>query len=395
MFNIEYLQNDLIYVGASDRRLACFEGVYSVPDGVSYNSYVLLDEKTVVFDTVDKAVSKTYFENLAAVFGERKPDYLIISHMEPDHSATVDEFMLRYPETEIICSFGAKIMIDNYFSENRFKITVVKEGDELNVGKRTLKFFAAPMVHWPEVMVTYSALDKTLFSADAFGSFGAISGSVKDSSTDFEKYILEARRYYSNICGKYGAQVISLLSKLDGVDVKRICPLHGEVIEKNLGEFIAAYKKWGGYEPESDGVLIIYASVYGNTANACDIVSSFIEKEGLKTVTYDVSVTPQSTIVAETFKYKNVVVAATTYNGGIFIKMEETLNDIVNHCVKNRRFAVIENGSWAPQSGKLIREKLSLLKDCEIVGETVTIRSSVKQTDVKNLENLAKAISLK
>lgn len=386
---------DLIWVGANDRRLAMFEGVYSAPDGVSYNSYVLLDEKTIVFDTVDKAVSRIFFENVEHALNGRKLDYLVVHHMEPDHSATMQELVIRYPDVKIVCNDKIKNMIKQFFEfDIDSRAVVVKEGDTLSLGKHELTFVMAPMVHWPEVMMSYEKTDKILFSADAFGSFGALNGAIFADFVDFEKdYLNEARRYYTNIVGKYGPQVQAVLKKASTLDIKMICPLHGFVWRKHLSDFIEKYDLWSSYTPEIKGVMVVYASVYGNTENTAEIIASKISDKGIPVTMFDVSVKPASDIVSAAFKYSHIVFASTTYNAGIFVSMEACISDIVAHNLQKRKIAIVENGSWAPTSGKLMREELSKLKNCEIIEQGVTIKSSLKEDNMASVDALVDALT--
>ena len=395
MYCYKKIKEDLFWVGANDRRLAMFEGVYSVPKGVSYNSYLLLDEETVLFDTVDKAVGDRFFENVAEVLGDRPLNYVIVQHMEPDHSATLRQLLEKHTETLVVVNQKTLTMINQFFEdldiENR--MILVKEGDKLPVGKHVLTFVSAPMVHWPEVMVTYDITDKILFSADAFGSFGALNGAMFADEVDFDRdHLDEARRYYTNIVGKYGVQVQSLLKKASGIEIEMICPLHGFVWRKNIGDFVKKYQLWSSYTPEKTGVMIAYASVYGNTENAAEILASEIREYGIEAVIFDVSVTPASEIVAAAFKYSHLVFASTTYNAGIFVTMEALISDLVAHNIQNRNVALIENGSWAPTSGSLMREMLSKCKNMSILENTVTVRSSVKRNQLDELKSLAREI---
>lgn len=395
MYCYKKIKDDLFWVGANDRRLAMFEGVYSVPKGVSYNSYLLLDDETVLFDTVDKAVGDRFFENIKEVLGDRKLNYVIVQHMEPDHSATLAQLLEKHPETYVVVNQKTLTMINQFFADLDIedRMILVKEGDKLPVGKHNLTFISAPMVHWPEVMVTYDTTDKILFSADAFGSFGALNGAMFADEVDFERdHLDEARRYYTNIVGKYGVQVQSLLKKASGIEIDMICPLHGFVWRKNIGDFIKKYQLWSSYTPEKTGVMIAYASVYGNTENAAEILASEIREYGIEAVIFDVSVTPASEIVAAAFKYSHLVFASTTYNAGIFVSMEALLADLVAHNIQNRNVALIENGSWAPTSGSLMREMLSKCKNMSILENTVTVRSSVKKNQLEELKALAKEI---
>ncbi len=395
MFCYKKIKDDLYWVGANDRRLAMFEGVYSVPKGVSYNSYLLLDDETVLFDTVDKAVGDRFFENLEAILNGRPLNYLIVQHMEPDHSATMRMLLEKHPETTVVVNQKTLTMIKQFFESLNIedRIILVKEGDKLPVGKHNLTFITAPMVHWPEVMVTYDSTDKILFSADAFGSFGALNGAIFADEVDFERdHLDEARRYYTNIVGKYGVQVQSLLKKASGIEIEMICPLHGFVWRKNIGEFVKKYDLWSSYTPEKSGVMIAYASVYGNTENAAEILASEIRELGVEAVIFDVSVTPASEIIAAAFKYSHLVFASTTYNAGIFVSMEALLSDLIAHNIQNRNVALIENGSWAPTSGSLMREMLSKCKNISIIDNAVTLRSSLKKDQLDELKSLAREI---
>ncbi|MBQ4091296.1 MAG: flavin reductase [Clostridia bacterium] len=388
------ISENVIWVGGNDRRLAMFEGVYSVPQGVSYNSYVILDEKIAVMDTVDHAVAKVYFENLEYVLGANKPDYLVVHHMEPDHAATINDFVRRYPEVKIVCNAKILGMIKQFFDFDADAYAqVVAEGDTLSLGERTLSFINAPMVHWPEVMMSYESKEGMLFSADAFGSFGAINGALFADEVDFDRdYLDEARRYYTNIVGKYGTQVMAALTKASKLDIRYLCPLHGFVWRENIGYFIDKYVKWATYTPEKQGVMIAYASVYGNTANAAEILSVKLRERGIFTVMFDVSVTPASEIISETFKYSHAVFASTTYNGGIFVTMDELLRDIAAHNIQNRTVAFMQNGSWAPTSAKQMREIISTIKNTTILDNVVDIKSSVKPSTLESIEALADAI---
>ena len=395
MYCTKKIENDLYWVGANDRRLSMFEGVYSVPRGVSYNSFLLLDDVNVLFDTVDKAVGGTFFQNLEHTLAGRNLDFVVIQHMEPDHSATLMELLLRYPDVKIVCNQKILTMIDQFFNMDLSKKAfVVKEGDTLNTGHHVLKFIFAPMVHWPEVMVTFDETTRTLFSADAFGTFGAMNGAIFADEVDFDnEYMDEARRYYCNIVGKYGPQVQSLLKKVHGLDIKRICPLHGFVWRRNLEDYFDKYVKWSTYTPEETGVMIAYASVYGNTENTAEIISSRLRDLGIKTVMFDVSVTPASEIIAAAFKWSHLLFASTTYNAGIFVSMEELLNDLAAHNIQNRTVAFVENGSWAPTSGGLMRKIMSGCKDMTILEETLTLKSSLKPQQEEQLDALINAIS--
>lgn len=396
MYCYRNITEDLIWVGGNDRRLSMFEGVYSVPDGVSYNSYLLMDEKTVLFDTVDKAVSGVFFENIEELLKGRALDYVVVHHMEPDHSATLQELVLRYPQIKIICNAKSAAMIKQFFSfDLDSRAVLVKEGEEFSCGRHILTFVMAPMVHWPEVMVSYDKTDKILFAADAFGCFGALNGAIFADEVNFERdYLDEARRYYTNIVGKYGPQVQALLKKASGLEIKMICPLHGFVWRENLGFYLDKYDKWSRYEPEEQGVVIAYATIYGNTGNAAEVLASELRKQGVKTIMFDVSVTAASEIISAVFQWSHLVLASPTYNGGIFVTMEAFIRDLAAHNIQNRTIAVIENGSWAPVSGKLIKEEFSGCKNLTFLDSICNIKSSVKEEQREQLVAMAKEIAL-
>ena len=395
MYCTRNVTNDLVWVGGDDRRLAMFEGVYSVPDGVSYNSYLLLDEKTVLFDTVDEAVQKVFFENVAHTLAGRKLDYVVVQHMEPDHSATLEGILLRHPEATVICNKKTETMIDQVFGADlKMNVQLVGEGDTLKTGRHELMFLMAPMVHWPEVMVTYDTADGILFSADAFGTFGALNGALFADEVDFfGDYLKEARRYYTNIVGKYGTQVQALLKKAATVEIHMICPLHGFVWRRGIGDYLVKYQQWSRYEPEVTGVMIAYASVYGNTENAANILACRLRDLGIRTTVFDVSVTASSEIVAAAFEYSHLVFASTTYNAGIFISMDELLRDLASHNLQNRTVAFIENGSWAATSGKLMKEIIGSLKNMTVLEQTVSLKSSLREAQLDDIGALAEAIA--
>lgn len=396
MQNSLLIEKDLYYVGGSDRRVPLFESAYPVPRGVSYNSYLLLDEKTVLFDTVDRAVSDGFFENVRNVLGGRNLDYLVIHHMEPDHSASFVGVVSRYPNVKVVVNQKIAVMLKNYFSCELPELVTVKDGDALSFGKHTLRFVFAPMVHWPEVMLSFDETTGTLFSADAFGTFGALSGSVFADEVSFEKEFLDdARRYYLNIVGKFGVQVQNVLKKAAALPIKTVCPLHGPVWRKDFGWFLNKYDLWSKYEPEEKGVAVFYATIYGHTGNAAEILGSALSENGVTNVKlFDTSFTHYSELLAEAFRYSHAVFASSTYNYGIFVSMEQFLNELVSHNYQNRAFALIENGSWAPQANKLMREKLSSLKGMREIGEGVTVLSSVKEETKEKLIGLAKDIAL-
>lgn len=395
MYCVRKVNDDYTWVGADGRRLAMFEGVYDVPAGISFNSYLLRDEKTVLFDTADSAVSHLFLENVQHVLDGRGLDYVVVHHMEPDHSAELSNLLLRFPEAKILCSAMAKTMIGQFFGpELSDRITVVKEGDTLTTGRHTLQFVAAPMVHWPEVLMTYDQTDKLLLTADAFGCFGALNGRLFADEVDFDReYLAEARRYYTNIVGKYGTQVQAVLKKAGGLEIQMLLPLHGFVWRENLGYILGKYDLWSRYEPEERGVLIAYASVYGNTENAANVLACRLAEQGVKVEMFDTSVTPSSYILAQAFRLSHVVFAAPTYNGGVFITMEELLHDIAAHGLANRRYLLMENGSWAPAAGRFMAKILEPLKGWTEMGGTVSMRSALTEGQADTLAALAGAIA--
>ena len=394
MYCCRKVTDDLIWVGANDRRLAMFEGVYSVPKGVSYNSYLLLDEKTVLFDTVDAAVGTVFFENVEYALAGRHLDYIVVHHMEPDHSATLEELVRRYPDVKIICNQKLAVMMKQYFTfDVDAMCQIVNEGDTFTSGAHTLTFVNAPMVHWPEVMMTYDVTGKVLFTADAFGTFGAINGALFADEVDFaHDYLDEARRYYTNIVGKYGPQVTAALKKAAALDIQYLCPLHGFVWRKNISDIVNIYQHWATYTPEETGVVIAYASVYHHTENAAECLAIRLREKGIPTYMFDVSVTPASEIVAAVFRYSHLVLASTTYNAGIFVQMESFLYDLAAHNIQNRTVAIIENGSWAPTSGKLMRELMERCRNMTILNESLTIKSALKEDQLAQLDAIADAI---
>ena len=396
MHCVKKVTDDLYWIGGSDRRLALFENVYPIPRGVSYNSYVLLDEKTVLLDTVDASISGLFFENLEYVLNGRTLDYLIVNHMEPDHCAVIGDVVRRYPDVKLVCNAKTVPMLKQFFNfpvEDR--TVIVKEMDTLCTGKHTFAFVMAPMVHWPEAMVSYDTVDKILFSADGFGTFGAINGNLFADEVNFERdWLDDARRYFINIVGKYGVQVQNLLKKAATLEIKMICPLHGPVWRENLGWFIEKYDTWSSYKPEDQAVMIAYASIYGNTENAAEILASKLADKGVKNIAmYDVSVTDPSVIVSESFRCSHLVFAAPSYNGGIFTKMETVLSELKAHSLQNRTVAIMENGTWAPVAGRQMREIFADMKNIELLEEGVTIRSAVKEAQEASLEALAEKIA--
>ena len=397
MHNTQHITADLLWLGASDRRLALFENVYPIPNGISYNSYLLLDEKTVLFDTVDSAIHHQFFENLQYALADRALDYVVVHHMEPDHCAELDSLLQIHPETTIVCNAQTKKMIEQFFEINlpAEKYLLIKEGDSLNTGKHTLQFISAPMVHWPEVMMTYDTTDKILFSADAFGTFGALNGNIFADEVNFEReYLYEARRYYTNIVGKYGPQVQNVLKKASTLDIQMICPLHGFIWRKNLGFFIDKYAKWAAYEPEERAIVIAYGSIYGNTANAAEILATKLAEKGVRNIRlYDVSVTHPSYIISEAFRASTLVFAAPTYNAGIFVNMDNLLRELTAHNLQNRAIALIDNGTWAPLAGKQMNEEIAKWKNCTLLEPTVSLKSALKTEQLSALDTLADALT--
>ncbi|MBO4980209.1 MAG: flavin reductase [Clostridia bacterium] len=367
------ITKDIRYIGVNDHQVDLFEGQYKVPNGISYNSYVILDEKTAVTDTVDARFLHDWLDNMAKVLDQKAPDYLIISHMEPDHAANIKAFMANFPTTTIVASAKAFAMMSQFFgTEYEDRRLVVAEGDTLCLGKHTLTFYSAPMVHWPEVMVYYDQTDKVLFSADGFGKFGALD--VNEPWAD------EARRYYIGIVGKYGAQVQALLKKAATLDIEKICPLHGPVLDKDLGYYLNLYNLWSSYEPESEGILVAYTSIYGNTAKAVEFLVEKLKENGCpKVVVRDLARTDMSVAVADAFRYGKLVLATTTYNAEVFPFMREFINHLTERNFQNRTVALMENGSWAPLAAKVMRELLATSKNLTYVEPTVTIKSAMNE----------------
>ncbi|MDY4277652.1 MAG: FprA family A-type flavoprotein [Faecalicoccus sp.] len=379
MYNVRKVQEDLIWVGASDHRLNLFENIHPIPRGVSYNSYVLLDEKNVLFDTVDWSVCGQFLENLKHVLDGKKLDVIVIHHVEPDHLASLEEVMLRYPEARIYATAKAITMMEQFGFAVEGKTQAVKEGDTLELGKHTLTFVMAPMVHWPEVMVSYDSYGKTLFSADAFGTFGALDGKLFNDEVDFDRdWIDDARRYFTNIVGKYGVQTMNLLKKASQLDIEMICPLHGPVWRNNFSYIIEKHQLWATYTPEVKGVMVAYASVYGHTESAAQALASKLVQTGIKdVVVYDVSNTDPSYLVSEAFKYSHIVLASSTYNACVFPKMQDFLEHLKMLNFQNRTIAIMENGSWASMSGNLMRKMLEAMKNMNVLDSTVKINSSL------------------
>lgn len=396
MYCVKTIKDDLFWVGGSDRRLALFENAYPIPKGISYNSYLLLDEKTVLFDTVDRAISGQFLENVEAVLGGRNLDYIIVNHMEPDHCATLGDMVKRYPDIKVICNVKTVPIINQFYEfDVNTRAVIVKEGDTFCSGKHTFAFYMAPMVHWPEVMVTYDTTDKILFSADAFGTFGAMNGNLFADEVNFERdWLDESRRYYSNIVGKYGTSVQALFKKLLPVEIEMLCPLHGPVWRSNVCWYMQKYVKWSNYVPEEHAVMIVYGSIYGNTENAANILACRLAEHGIRNIAmYDVSSTHPSIIISEAFRCSHLVFASATYNGGIFSNMEHLLLDMKAHNVQNRTVALIENGSWGVLAGKKMAEILSEMKNMTLLEQTLTIKSSLKEDQLVEIGDLANVIA--
>ena len=396
MYCVKRINDDLFWVGGTDRRLALFENAYPIPRGVSYNAYLLLDEKTVLFDTVDRAITEQFFENIDALLKGRALDYVVVNHMEPDHCATLGEIVLRYPGVQVVCNPKTIPIIKQFYNfDIDSRAIVVKENDTLCTGRHTFTFLMAPMVHWPEVMVTYDTTDKTLFSADAFGTFGAMNGNLFADEVNFERdWLDDARRYYTNIVGKYGPSVQTLLKKASGLDIRTLCPLHGPVWREDISWYVDKYLTWSSYEPEEKAVMIAYGSIYGNTENAANILACKLAERGIRNIAmYDASSTHPSTIISEAFRCSHLVFASATYNGGIFSSMEHVLMDLKAHNLQNRTVALMENGSWGVLSGKQMKEIIGSMKNMTILEQMVTVKSSLKESQIAELDSMADAIA--
>ena len=381
-----FITEDIKYIGADDKTIDLFESQYKVPDGVSYNSYVILDDKITVMDTVDARATDEWVSNLTEVLGNKKPAYLVVSHLEPDHAANIALIADKYPEMKLVGNAKTFQMLPQFFDlDLSDRTVVVKEGDTLNIGSHELSFYMAPMVHWPEVMVTYDSKDKVLFSADGFGKFGAL-----DTDAD---WACEARRYYFNIVGKYGMQVQALLKKAAGLDISMICPLHGPVLKENLGYYIDKYNTWSSYEPEDEGVLIAYASIHGNTKAAALYLAGLLEKKGIKHLeVMDLSRDDMSEAVEAAFRYDKMVLACATYDGGLFPVMEDFLAHLKSKNYQKRTVYLMENGSWAPIAAKKMKETLEQMKNITIDDEVITIKSVLKENQRADIEKLAQKL---
>jgi flavorubredoxin len=377
------------YIGVDDLDIDLFESQYVVPEGMSYNSYLIEDEKITIMDTADRRKGDEWKANLTAALAGRKPSYLVSHHMEPDHASLIAEALETYPEMQLVCSAQALKMLPNFFDGFNFegRVITVKEGDTLSLGSHTLHFIAAPMVHWPEVIMSYESTEKVLFAADGFGKFGALVNETDD-------WACEARRYYFNICGKYGVQVQNVLKKAAALDIQTICPLHGPVLkDEALKEAIRLYDIWSRYEPENEGVLVAYASIHGGTAKAAECLGELLKEKGApKVVVSDLSRDDMAEVIEDAFRYPNIVVCAASYDGGVFPVMHDFLHHLQIKNYQKRRFGIVENGSWAPSAGRVMREMIEAMKDCEIVEPMVTIRSRMKPADEEQLAKLAESI---
>ena len=380
------ITNKIEYIGVNDKTLDLFESQYNLPNGVSYNSYILKDKKTVVMDTVDKRVTNEWLENIETTLNKKNIDYLVISHLEPDHSANIQLLAQKYPEMKIILNQKAESMMKQFFNldlSNRY--VIVKEGDIIDIGEHKLQFFMAPMVHWPEVMVTYEQTEKILFSADGFGELGTL-----DTEED---WINEARRYYFNIVGKYGTQVQQLLKKVVGLDIKMICPLHGPILKENLNYYINKYDTWSSYKPENEGILVAYNSIHGNTREAVEELEKMLKENGVKKVVVsDLSRNDMSETIANAFRYDKLIIASPTYDAGLFPSTEKFLRNLKHKNYQNRRIGIIENGSWAPMAAKCMNDIIKEMKNIEICNTTVTIKTRMNDESKKKMKELVKEL---
>lgn len=390
------IKDDIYWIGGDDRTATIFEGAFPIPEGVSYNSYLISSGgKTCLLDTVDSSIASKFWKNLRKAMDGRDLDYLVINHMEPDHGACITQVLEAWPEVTVVGNTKTFDMLNNFYHIQPKNTLVVKEGDELKVGDHTLRFYFAVMVHWPEVMFTYDVGDRVLFSADAFGTFKAVSGALYADEVDFDRdYLDEARRYYANIVGKYGAKVQQVIGKLKDVPIDIICPLHGPIWRKDLGYIIGKYDLWSRYEPEAKGVTIVYTSVYGNTATVAERLAIMLKERGVENVTmHSMTNEHPSYAVSDAFRFTNIVFASTTYNNALHPSMSSAIEDMENMAVQNRKYSIIGNGSWAPQADRLIEERVSKMKKMTKVGETLTIKSSLAPEQVPQLEKLADDIA--
>ena len=381
-----HISDNIKFIGVNDYDLDLFESQYIIPNGVSYNSYLIIDEKVVVMDTIDKRKTDEWFLLLEKELGDRKPDYLVVSHMEPDHGANIKKFIEKHPNATIVGNKKTFCMINQFFNlDEGIKKMVVKEGDELSLGEHTLKFYFAPMIHWPEVMFTFEKKEGLLFSADAFGKFGTLD--IED------EWDCEARRYYFNIVGKYGQQVQCVLKKISNLDIKMICPLHGPILKNNLGYYIDKYHVWSSYTPEDDGVLVAYASIHGNTKEAAFCMEKILkEMNAKKVVLADLTRDDMAEIVEDAFRYDKMILMSATYDGGLFPCMEDFLHHLKAKAYQNRKVALVENGSWVPMAAKKMSEIIQTMKNIDLIDEKVTILSSLKDKNIEEMKNIAKRI---
>ena len=396
MYSVREISPQIYWVGGNDRRLEQFENLFPLTNGVSYNSYLILDEKTALIDTVDDAVTDQYLENITHLMGDRELDYLIINHMEPDHCGNIENIVQRYPNVKVVGNNKSFQLFNQFYNMDiTANQMLVGENDEINLGTHNLKFICAPMVHWPEVMMNYETTKGILFAADAFGTFGALTGNVFDDEVDYKNlYLDEARRYYANIVGKFGAQVQSVFKKIGSYDINMICSLHGPIFRTDIQLILDLYDKWSKYEPEKEGVVIFYGSMYGNTANTADALANKLGQRGVKDIrVYDVSKTHASYIISDVWKYSHLVAAAPTYNMGLYYPMDNLLHEMAALGVKNRKVSIIGNHSWASAANRIMTERFSAMKNMEIIGESFDIKSRLKDEDESKLDALADAIA--
>lgn len=396
MYNVREISPNIYWVGGNDRRINLFENLFPLENGVSYNSYLIMDEKTALIDTVDDSVTNQYWENIEHVLNGRELDYLIINHMEPDHCGNIEDVIRRFPNVKVVGNTKSFQLFHQFYTmDTKANEMLVCEGDELNLGAHNLKFVFAPMVHWPEVMMNYETTQGILFAADAFGTFGALNGNLFDDETDYDNlYLDEARRYYANIVGKFGVQVQAVFKKLAGAQVNMICSLHGPVFRKDIAKIMDLYDKWSRYEPEKKGVVLFYGSMYGNTENAVMALANKLGQRGVKDIrVYDVSKTHPSYVISDIWKYSHLVAAAPTYNMGLYYPMDNLLHEMIALGVKNRKVALIGNHSWASAALKTMVDRFSCMKNMTLIGESIDIRSRLKEDQKELLNDLADAIA--
>jgi len=396
LYNVREISPQIYWIGGNDRRLEQFENLFPLTNGVSYNSWLILDEKTAIIDTVDDAVTDQYLENIEHLMKGRELDYLIINHMEPDHCGNIENLIRRYPNVKVVGNKKSFQLFNQFYNmditDNQM---LAGEGDEISLGNHNLQFITAPMVHWPEVMMNYETTKGILFSADAFGTFGALAGNLFDDEVDYKNlYLDESRRYYANIVGKFGAQVQSVFRKISSYKINMICSLHGPIFRSDLNLILDLYDKWSKYEPEKEGVVIFYGSMYGNTANTADSLANKLGQRGVKDIrVYDVSKTHASYIISDIWKYSHLVAAAPTYNMGLYYPMDNLLHEMISLGVKNRKVSIIGNHSWATAAHKIMTERFSSMKNMEIIGETLDIKSRLKDNEESKLDELADVIA--